>query len=142
VNHDSLPWQGPRPRFLNAFSANSYPLSVVITCQLLPASDFLPLPLCFLSQQLSSLICQKPSLWVPESSPQPRLPPMPPALPSADFEFPGLHPGLKKNVSEMAFHFCGTGCCLTLGHKPFLTPAECCPSSLPHLLSLYNKPRL
>lgn len=54
VNHDSLPWQGlSPPRFLNAFSANSYPLSVVNTCQLLPASDFLPLPLRFLSQQLS-----------------------------------------------------------------------------------------
>lgn len=24
VNHDSLPWQGLSPRFLNAFSANSY----------------------------------------------------------------------------------------------------------------------
>lgn len=72
VNHDNLHWQGPPPpRFLNAFSANSYLLSVPITSQLLPASDFLPLPLCFLSQKLSSLICQNPSLWVPESSPQP-----------------------------------------------------------------------
>lgn len=110
VNHDSLPWQGPRLRFLNAFSASSYPFSVVMTRQLLPSfrlftsSSLLPQPAAIFTD------LPKPSLWVPEPSSQPGFLLCHPPYPQPTLRFRGYTlvswlatPSFSKNVSEMSF---------------------------------------